>query len=80
MPWLKVPVPATLRQEPAEFLKQPSVNARPLLKVEVALDSKVMFPPVIVSPPCEASPAVPVAVIPERNVEVAPSPPTLITF
>ena len=39
-----------IKHEP--FLeKQPSVRLKPLFNVEVAPDSKVMFPPVTVSPP-----------------------------
>ena len=65
-----IPLPAAPepRHVPEEVSKQPAVSLRPLLRVEVAPEERLIDPPVIESPLVEASPA---PEIPPANVEVA---------
>ena len=59
------------RQVPDGIWKHPAVSARPLLKVEVAEEERLIEPPVIVNPFVEDNPPALVEATPPANVEVA---------
>ena len=74
------PLPTYPVQFNVPMVIPPDETERPPLNVEVAPLVNWMFPPTTFNPPPVSMPAVPVARIPLLNVEVAPSPLTLITF
>ena len=87
LPQIKAPVESVvilpLPVNPVQFnvpmVIPPAETLSPPLKVEVDWLVNWIPPPMTFNPPAVSNPAVPVAAMPLRKVEVAPSPPTLIT-
>ena len=87
LPQIKAPVESVvilpLPVNPVQFnvpiVIPPAETLSPPLKVEVDWLVNWIPPPMTFNPPAVSNPAVPVAAMPELNVEVAPVPPTLIT-